>query len=92
MLGLVALFSLAAYLITPETAAGPSGDPLGFAFNLRYLAPALTLALAVAPLAPALSAAAATRTAVVAVLAVLLAGDRGEAAAVAERARRRARS
>ena len=52
--GCVALFSLAAYLITPETAAGPNGDPLGFAFNLRYLAPALALALAVAPLAPAL--------------------------------------
>ncbi len=74
MLGLVALFSLAAYLITPETAAGPAGDPLGFAFNLRYLAPALALALTVAPLAPALSAEPPTRTAVVAVLAVLLAG------------------
>ena len=45
MLGFVALFSLAAYLITPETAAGPAGDPLGFAFNLRYLAPALALSL-----------------------------------------------
>ena len=55
MLGAVALFSLAAYLITPETAAGPNGDPVGFAFNLRYLAPALTLSLAVAPLAPALA-------------------------------------
>ncbi len=74
MLGCVALFSLAAYLITPETAAGPTSDPLGFAFNLRYLAPALTLALVVAPLAPALSSAAATRTTVVVVLAVLLAG------------------
>jgi hypothetical protein len=72
MLGLVALFSLAAYLITPETAAGPAGDPLGFAFNLRYLAPALALALAVAPLAPALGGRA--RTPVVVVLAILLAG------------------
>ncbi len=74
MLGFVALFSLAAYLITPETAAGPAGDPLGFAFNLRYLAPALALALSVAPLAPALSAAPPARTGVVAVLAVILAG------------------
>ena len=74
MLGLTALFSLAAYLITPETAAGPSGDPLGFAFNLRYLAPALVLALAVAPLAPALNASPGIRTTVVVVLAVLLAG------------------
>jgi hypothetical protein len=74
MLGLAALFSLAAYLITPETAAGPNGDPLGFAFNLRYLAPALVLALAVAPLAPALNASPGIRIGVVAVLAVLLAG------------------
>ena len=49
MLGLVALVSLAAYLITPETAAGPAGDPAGFAFNLRYAAPALALSLAVLP-------------------------------------------
>ncbi|MBV9803515.1 MAG: hypothetical protein JO130_10010, partial [Solirubrobacterales bacterium] len=55
MLGVVALVSLAAYVVTPETAAGPAGDPLGFAFNLRYLGPALTLALAVLPLAPPLS-------------------------------------
>jgi hypothetical protein len=52
MLGVVALASLAAYLITPESAAGPDGDPLGFAFNLRYAAPALALALVVLPLAP----------------------------------------
>ncbi len=74
MLGFAALFSLAAYLITPETAAGPNGDPLGFAFNLRYLAPALALALAVAPLAPALNASPGIRIGVVAALAVLLAG------------------
>ena len=37
----------------PRPPPGPAGDPLGFAFNLRYLAPALTLSLAVAPLAPA---------------------------------------
>jgi hypothetical protein len=73
MLGFVALLSLAAYLITPETAAGPNGDPLGFAFNLRYLAPALALALSVAPLAPALASPRA-RTAVVGALAVILAG------------------
>jgi hypothetical protein len=54
-LGAVGLVSLIAYLITPETAAGPAGDPLGFAFNLRYGAPALVLGLAVAPLAPPLA-------------------------------------
>jgi hypothetical protein len=72
MLGAASLFSLAAYLITPETAAGPAGDPLGFAFNLRYLAPALTLSLAVAPLAPALARRA--RPAVAVAFAILLAG------------------
>lgn len=54
MLGLVALASLVAYMVTPESAAGPNDQPLGFAFNLRYSAPALTLSLALLPLAPAL--------------------------------------
>jgi hypothetical protein len=57
MLGLVALMSLGAYLVTPETAAGPDGQPLGFAFNLRYAAPVLALALPLLPLAPALDGA-----------------------------------
>lgn len=55
MLGLVAMASTIGYLITPESAAGPAGHPLGFAFNLRYAAPALTLSLVALPLAPALS-------------------------------------
>jgi len=71
MLGFVALASLAAYLITPETAAGPAGDPSGFAFNLRYAAPGLTLALAVTPLAARLDGARARRV-TLAVLAVVL--------------------
>ncbi len=54
VLGLVALASIAGYLLTPETAAGPAGQPLGFAFNLRYGAPALILSLTLLPLAPAL--------------------------------------
>jgi len=75
MLGAVALVSLAAYLITPETAAGPAGDPVGFAFNLRYLGPALTLSLAVAPLALPLSDAPAAHTATVIGLAVIMAAN-----------------
>jgi hypothetical protein len=55
MLALAALASLAAYLITPETAAGPAGDPTGFAFNLRYAAPALVMCFSVLPLAPPLA-------------------------------------
>ncbi len=54
MLGLVALVAILGYLVTPESAAGPSGAPSGFAFNLRYAAPALTLSLVTLPLAPAL--------------------------------------
>jgi hypothetical protein len=71
MLGFVALASIAAYVITPETAAGPAGDPLGFAFNLRYAAPGLTLALTVTPLAAWLDGARA-RTATIVALGLLL--------------------
>jgi hypothetical protein len=71
MLGLVALASIAAYLVTPESAAGPAGRPLGFAFNLRYSAPALVLSLSILPLAPALNGRRA-RAAVPVLLAALL--------------------
>jgi len=73
MLGLVALVSLAAYLITPETAAGPAGDPAGFAFNLRYAAPALALCFAVLPLAPAFDGPGRQSALVIALAVVLLA-------------------
>ena len=43
MLGIVALLSGLAYLVTPLTAAGPQGDPTAFATNLRYASPALAL-------------------------------------------------
>jgi hypothetical protein len=43
MLGVVALLSGIAYLFTPLTAAGPSGEPSAFAVNLRYASPALAL-------------------------------------------------
>ncbi len=54
MAALVALAGMAAYLLTPNSAMGPEGDPVGFAFNLRYAAPPLALAFAIAPLAPVL--------------------------------------
>jgi hypothetical protein len=57
MLGLVALVSVFSYMLTPESAQGPVGDPVGFGFNMRYLAPGLTLSLAVLPLAPAFATA-----------------------------------
>ena len=70
--GTVALVSLLAYLLTPETAAGPAGRPLGFAFNLRYAAPGLTVALVAVPLAPALRRAPA-QTGVLTVIAAVIA-------------------
>jgi hypothetical protein len=48
---LIALASLVAYPLTPLTACGPWGHPYCLRSNIRYGAPALTLALAVAPLA-----------------------------------------
>jgi hypothetical protein len=48
---LIALASVVAYPLTPLTACGPWGHPYCVNFNLRFGAPALTLALAVAPLA-----------------------------------------
>ncbi len=72
MLGLVALASVLGYLLTPESAAGPPGDPIGFAFNLRYAAPPLVLGLTLLPLAPALSRTPRARQATVAGLGLLL--------------------
>ncbi|HSR24702.1 MAG TPA: hypothetical protein VLW53_14200, partial [Candidatus Eisenbacteria bacterium] len=43
MLGVVALLSGIAYLVTPLTAAGPQGDPTAFTTNLRYASPAIGL-------------------------------------------------
>ncbi len=55
MVALVALASLAAYLVTPNGAIGPDGYPIGFTYNLRYAAPGLALAFAVMPLSPVLA-------------------------------------
>jgi hypothetical protein len=41
------------YPLTPLSASGPQGMPVGFASNLRYLAPVLVLALALLPIATA---------------------------------------
>ncbi len=48
---LIALASLVAYPFTPLTACGPWGHPNCLNSNIRFGAPALTLALAVTPLA-----------------------------------------
>ena len=48
---LIALVSLVAYPLTPLTACGPWGHPYCLKLNMRFGAPALTLALVVTPLA-----------------------------------------
>lgn len=50
--GAAALLALAAYLVTPLGAAGPAGHPTAFSINLRFLAPALAMALVLVPLLP----------------------------------------
>jgi hypothetical protein len=48
--GLAALAAIAAYLFTPLSAAGPEGAPDAFSINLRFLVPALAMALVLVPL------------------------------------------
>jgi hypothetical protein len=54
MLGATVLFTAVAYLFTPLTAAGEEGDPIAFEWNVRYLAPAIGIGLAILPCLPAL--------------------------------------
>ncbi len=49
-LGAVALFGMLAYLFTPLSAAGPDGTPDAFGINVRFVIPALLVALALLPL------------------------------------------
>ena len=51
MLGAVAIVTALVYVVTPVTASGPEGEPIGFGPNLRYLTPGLALALALLPVA-----------------------------------------
>jgi hypothetical protein len=52
MLGVVAILSAIAYLLTPLGASGPEGMPIGFRLNIRYLAPGLVLALTLLAIPP----------------------------------------
>jgi hypothetical protein len=49
-IGGVSLFGLVAYLFTPLGAAGLEGEPVGFAINVRFVIPALLVALVLLPL------------------------------------------
>ncbi len=52
VVGLVGLATALAWLVAPTSASGPEGMPRGFESGLRYLAPALVLALALLPATP----------------------------------------
>ena len=61
-LGVVALLTGLAYLFTPLTAGGEEGRPIAFEWNIRYLAPAVAIGLAILPCLPALRATERRRT------------------------------
>jgi hypothetical protein len=52
VLGAVVLLTALAYLFTPLTAAGEQGEPIAFEWNVRYVAPAAGLGLALLPCLP----------------------------------------
>ena len=49
LLGAVVLFTTVAYVFTPLTAAGEEGAPIAFEWNVRYIAPAAAIGLALFP-------------------------------------------
>ena len=73
MLGATVLFTALAYLFTPLTAAGEEGQPIAFVWNVRYIAPAVAIALAMVPCLPAARLTARRGAIVAGVLTVLLA-------------------
>ncbi len=73
MLGATVLFTALAYLFTPLTAAGEEGHPIAFVWNVRYIAPAVAIALAILPCLPAARRTERSRLLVTAVLSGLLA-------------------
>ena len=54
LLGAVAAIAAIAYVVTPLTAEGPPGEPVNFDGNLRQVAPALALGIALLPTVGAL--------------------------------------
>jgi hypothetical protein len=72
-LGAFVLVAAVAYVFTPLTAAGRQGEPIAFTWNLRYLAPAVAVGLAILPLLPPLRETPGRRAAVLAALTVVLA-------------------
>jgi hypothetical protein len=79
LLGGAALFGLAAYLVTPLSAAGEQGAPVAFAINIRFAIPALVIGLALLPLGRGLEERRAGWALLVAMLVVLVITDRSDA-------------
>jgi len=79
LLGGAALFGLAAYLITPLSAAGEQGAPIAFAINIRFAIPALVIGLALLPLGRGLQGRRAGWGLVIGLLVVLVITDRSDA-------------
>jgi hypothetical protein len=77
--GAVALFGMVAYLFTPLSAAGAHGAPIAFAINIRYVVPALLVALALLPLPRALDSRRRQWALLAGLLLVLLLTDRSDA-------------
>ncbi len=72
MLGALVLFTALAYVFTPLTAAGEEGMPIAFVWNVRYVAPAAAIGLAILPCLPALRASERARRWTLAGLSILL--------------------
>ena len=71
VLGAMILFTALAYVFTPLTAAGEQGQPIAFEWNVRYVAPAAAVGLALLPCLPALRRTERARTITFAGLALL---------------------
>jgi hypothetical protein len=73
VLGAFVIVTTVAYVFTPLTAAGEQGEPISFVWNVRYLAPAVAVGLAILPCLPAARATARRQVVVLAALAIVLA-------------------
>ena len=72
-LGAFVVVTAVAYVFTPLTAAGEPGQPIAFTWNVRYLAPAIAVGLAILPCLPAARATAGRRAVVLAAMSIVLA-------------------
>ncbi|HEX3262331.1 MAG TPA: hypothetical protein VHR37_01610 [Solirubrobacterales bacterium] len=77
VLGAFVIVTTVAYVFTPLTAAGEQGQPISFVWNVRYLAPAVTVGLAILPCLPAARSTARRRVAILIALCIVLAFTAG---------------